>query len=130
MNKENLNISKIETFFYGIIDNIVSNNTYVGSLPDTIDSDWDDMVLIDMGSNILDRTGYGQGVVNIFLYAKPRGDGSKNVALLSALEKKLDEVISKAKDDRYITNVAYRNEGFDSDRKWHYNIVALNLNIF
>ena len=35
MNKDNLNISKIETYLAGIIDNVVSDNTYAGTLPTT-----------------------------------------------------------------------------------------------
>ena len=40
MNKDNINISKIETYLHIIIDNVVSDNTYAGTLPDTIQSSW------------------------------------------------------------------------------------------
>ena len=49
MNKDTLNISKIETYLNSIIDNVVSKNTYAGTLPDIIKSDWADMCLIDCG---------------------------------------------------------------------------------
>ena len=62
MNKEYINISKIETYLAGIIDNVVSDNTYAGSLPTTINSAWSDMVLIDCANAIADMEAYGRGV--------------------------------------------------------------------
>ena len=102
MNKDNLNISKIETYLAGIIDNVVSDNTYAGSLPTTINAAWSDMVLIDCANAITDMEAYGKGVVLVWLYAKPRTDGTKNVALMSKLEKKLNDVINAANDRHYI----------------------------
>ena len=43
MENKNLNISNIETYLHSIIDNKVSNNTFVGTLPDTINQKWNDM---------------------------------------------------------------------------------------
>lgn len=63
MNKDNINISKIETYLNSIIDNVVSQNTYAGTLPDVTKSDWTDMVLIDCNSAIQDMNAYGRGVV-------------------------------------------------------------------
>lgn len=130
MNRENLNISNIETFLYGLISGEVSENTYVGTLPDTTKSAWNDMVLIDMGTGISDLTAMGRGVINVFLYSKPRADGSKNVNVMSGLEQRLDEVVRSTRDENYCINVSYRDTGFDNARKWHYTIVALNLMIF
>ena len=110
MNKDNLNISKIETYLAGIIDNVVSDNTYAGTLPTTINSAWSDMVLI-------------------WLYAKPRTDGTKNVALMSQLEKKLNEVIGAADDRHYIISRRDTFTDYDDARKWHCNIVELNITI-
>ena len=93
MDKTNLNISKIETYLHSIIDNVVSNNTYVGTLPDTIQSSWNDMCLIDVSSTITDFDSYGSGIVHILLYARPLLSGAKNVAVMSTLEKRLNEVI-------------------------------------
>lgn len=54
MENKNLNISNIETYLHSIIDNKVSNNTFVGTLPDTINQKWNDMCLIDCSSTIQD----------------------------------------------------------------------------
>lgn len=130
MNKEHLNVSKIETYLHSIIDNIVSNNTYVGTLPDTIQSNWEDMCLIDVGNDIRDYDAYGAGVVFIWLYARPMASGAKNVAKMSELESKLNEVIKNATDSTYHINRSAIHTDYDSDRKWHCNIVEINISIF
>ena len=127
MDKTNLNISKIETYLHSIIDNVVSNNTYVGTLPDTIQSSWNDMCLIDVSSTITDFDSYGSGIVHILLYARPLLSGAKNVAVMSTLEKRLNEVIKNADSEIYKINRRYTYTDYDTDRKWHCNIVALNI---
>lgn len=129
MNKDNLNISKIETYLNSIIDNVVSKNTYAGTLPDTIKSEWTDMCLIDCGHAIRDLNAYGQGTVLIWLYTKPRGDGAKNTALMSQMERKLNEVIKNASNSTYSINRRNVYSDYDTDRKWHCNIVELNITI-
>lgn len=130
MNKDNINISAIETYLYGIMDGKVSENTYVGELPSTIQSTWTDMCLIDIGSAISDLDAYGKGMVNVFLYARPLQSGAKNVAVLAQLEKKLNEVILNANDATYQINRHRNYTDYDSERKWHCNIVVLNLTIY
>ena len=127
MNTNNLNISEIESYLYGIMNNAVSEHTYAGTLPDTIKSDWKDMVLIDCATAIKDMNAYGQGIVLIWLYAKPRGDGAKNTATMAKLERKLNEVIADASDGTYHINRRNTYSDYDSDRKWHCNIVELNI---
>lgn len=130
MNKDNLNISKIETYLYSIMDGVVSQNTYAGTLPDTIQSSWNDMCLIDCGSKLQDMNAYGQGVVLIWLYAKPRADGAKNTATMSQLEQRLNDVIKKASNDIYQINRRDTYSDYDTNRKWHCNIVELNITIY
>lgn len=130
MIKESLNISKIETYLHSIMDNKVSDNTYVGSLPNTIEESWDDMCLIDVSSQIRDMNAYGRGVVLVWLYARPLASGAKNVAQMSVLESKLNEVIEQANDSTYHINRRNTYTDYDSNRKWHCNIVELNVTIF
>lgn len=127
MNRNNLNISKIETYLYSIMDNVVSDNTYAGTLPDTIQSSWNDMCLIDCANAINDMQAYGQGVVFIWLYAKPRSNGTKNTAIMSQLEQRLNEVIQNSSDGIYVINRRNTYSDYDSERKWHCNIVELNI---
>jgi hypothetical protein len=127
MVKNSINISEIETYLHSIIDNVVSKNTYAGTLPDTIQSDWNDMCLIDVGGAINDLNAYGKGVVHILLYARPLLTGAKNVALMSQLENRLNEVVANASDKHYIINRRTTYTDYDATRKWHCNIVALNL---
>lgn len=130
MNKNNLNISKIENYLNSIIDNVVSNQTYVGRLPDTLDSTWKDMCLIDCGAAIADYDAFGSGIVLIWLYAKPLSDGSKNVSTMSQLEQKLNEVIANASSKTYQMNRRNTYTDYDTERKWHCNIVELNITIY
>lgn len=129
MYKDNINISKIETYLHSIIDNIVSDNTYVGTPPETIKESWTDMCVIDAGSNIIDYDAYGKGVVLVWLYARPLANGAKNVAKISELETKLNEVIKNAHNSTYRINRRATYTDYDSERKWHCNIVELNLTI-
>jgi hypothetical protein len=130
MDKNNMNISRIETYLHGIIDNKVSKNTYAGTLPDTIKSDWDDMVLVDCANRVSDMDAYGEAIVLVWLYARPFENGSKNVAVMDELETKLNEVIENANDRIYVINRRNTYSDYDSDRQWHCNIVELNVRIF
>ena len=125
-----MNISRIETYLHGIIDNKVSKNTYAGTLPDTIKSDWNDMVLVDCANRVSDMDGYGSAIVLVWLYARPFENGSKNVAVMDELETKLNEVIENANDKIYVINRRNTYSDYDSDRQWHCNIVELNVRIF
>ena len=125
-----MNISRIETYLHGIIDNKVSKNTYAGTLPDTIKSDWNDMVLVDCANRVSDLDAYGEAIVLVWLYARPFENGSKNVAVMDELETKLNEVIENANDKIYVINRRNTYSDYDSDRQWHCNIVELNVRIF
>lgn len=129
MDSNYLNISKIETYIVGLIDNVVSDNTFAGTLPTTINAAWSDMVLVDCVNAIGDLDALGKGVVLVWLYAKPRTDGTKNVALMSKLEKKLNDVINAANDRHYIISRRDTYSEYDEARKWHCNIVELNITI-
>lgn len=130
MNKDHINISRIESYLYSIIDNVVSDNTFVGTPPETLSDSWTDVCVIDAGSPIADRGAYGKGVVLIWLYARPLSNGAKNVALMSTMETRLNEALATADDSIY--HISRRNTFTDYDpaRKWHCNIVEINIKIF
>jgi hypothetical protein len=130
MIKDIINISKIESYLHSIIDNNVSENTFVGTLPSTVQSSWNDMCLIDVGNIITDLNAYGRGVIHVLLYAKPLSDGSKNVAVMSKLEQALNEVIETQQSQTYQINRRTTYAEYDTERKWHCNIVALNILIY
>jgi hypothetical protein len=120
----------IENYLFSILDNVVSNNTFVGTLPTTIDAKWNDMVLIDCSNSVYDMDAMGKTTVLIWLYAKPNSMGTKNVATMAQLETKLNEVVQNANDQNYQINRRFTYQDFDNNRKWHCNIVELNLQIF
>ena len=109
------------------MDGVVSDNTYVGTLPDTIQSSWNDMCLIDVGNAINDLDAYGNGVVLVFLYARPLSNGTKNVAVMSKLDEKVNEVLANANGSTYMLTRRATYTDYDAERKWHYNIISLNI---
>lgn len=127
MDKNLMNISKIESFMNSLIDNKVSNNTFFTDLPPTINASWTDMVVVDCSNAISDMDGYGKGQILVFLYAKPLASGAKNVATLSSMEQKLNECINSNSSKTYIINRANTYTDYDEERNLHCNIVVLNI---
>lgn len=130
MDKNNLNISKVEDYLYRALKSKVSANLYIGTLPDTTQSAWTDMCLIDCGNGFRDYDAYGKGTVLIWLYAKPLSNGQKNAKVMDKLEMGLNEAISQADSKTYRINRGNVYCDYDSTRRWHCNIVELNLLIF
>ena len=124
MNKNLMNISAIELFFSKLIDGKVSSNTYVGSLPSTIKSEWADIVLIDY-SRINDLDAYGKGTVLVYLYAKPMNSGKKNMSVIDKMERSLNEVIANNDSKTYNISRRLTYPDYDSARNLHYNVVEI-----
>ena len=133
MNKNNLNISKIETYLNGILDNVVSNNTFFTALPDPSivkSSDWQDMVLIDFPMGIKDLDAFGRGEVDVVLYARPYESGKKNVAKMSELETKLNAAVENAISENYQLVRDDARSMYDTDINWHCNVITYILKVF
>lgn len=133
MNKDNLNISKIETYLNEILDGEVSENTFFTTYPNVSmvqSSDWQDMVLVDIPSGVSDMEAMGLGYIFIGLYARPHESGKKNVAKMSELEEKLNVVLANAKDSRYLLVRNDTHSTYDEDIDWHCNVVELIIKIF
>ena len=133
MDSNKINISKIETFLNDKIDNVVSKNTFVGSkVPDktAIPADWKDIVLIDIPNGVRDFEAYGQGTVLVSLFARPMESGRKNVAVLSKMEERLNEVIKSNTDKTYTLSRRLTYTGYDSDIDWHFNTIEVIIKIF
>ena len=133
MDSNKINISKIESFLNGKIDNVVSKNTFVGSkVPDktAIPADWKDIVLIDIPNGVRDFEAYGQGTVLVSLFARPMESGRKNVAVLSKMEESLNQVIKSNTDKNYTLSRRLTYTGYDSDIDWHFNTIEVIIKIF
>lgn len=127
MINDNLNISSIETYLDKIIKGKVSKTVFAGTLPNTISDDTKDLVLIDV-VNVNDLDGYGKGMVNIFLYAKPTANGRKNVAQLQKMEKAMNVLLESIDNEAYSFTRAYpAQQDYDTALNWHFTIVALNI---
>jgi hypothetical protein len=132
MNKDNMNISKVETYLNSIFDNVISKNTFFGSMPEkeTIESSWNDIVFVEMPNGIQDRAAYGQGTVLVWLYARPLANGSKNVKVMSVLETKLNEVIKNASSPIYSISRRATFTDYDTNINWHCNAVEIVVKVF
>lgn len=133
MDINKINISKIETFLNGKIDNVVSNNTFVGSkLPDkaSIPAEWKDICLIDIPNGIRDFDAYGQGTVLVSLYARPMESGRKNVAVLSDMEQKLNAIIKANTDQTYQLSRRLTYTGYDTEIDWHFNTIEVIIKVY
>lgn len=132
MDSNKINISKIETFLYEKIDNVVSKNTFVGSkVPDktAIPTDWNDIVLIDIPNGVRDFDAYGKGTVLVYLFARPQESGRKNVAVLSKMEASLNEVVKTSSNETYLLKRRLTFTGYDMNIDWHYNVIEITLTI-
>ena len=129
MDKDKMNISSIETYLNSIFDNTISENTIFGSMIDKaiIPADWNDMVLIEMPNGVADMDAYGQGTILVWLYARPLLSGKKNVAIMSTLEKNLNEVIKSSSNSTYQISRRLTYTSYDTDIDWHCNVVELNI---
>ena len=129
MDKDKMNISSIETYLNSIFDNNISDNTIFGYMIEkaTIPDDWNDMVLIEVPNGVADMDAYGQGTILVWLYARPLLSGKKNVATMSTLEKKLNEVIKSSRNSTYQISRRLTYTSYDTDIDWHCNVVELNI---
>jgi len=127
---DRFNISKIESYLYSILNGTLTDNTFVGRLPDTIKDSWDEMCLIDCSWDIVDEDARATGIVLVSLFARPNTDGTKNVPAMSRLEIALNEIIRNANDPHYQISRRSTYTDYDSNRNWHYNTVELNIMIF
>lgn len=123
------NISSIETFLFTLLQGKVSNNTIARTLPNTINKEWDDMVVIDCENPILDYDAYSLGTIYIHLYSRPLKNGLMNVAKMKELEDKLDDAIMNNTDKTYRLEKLSTQGDFDTNIKWHRNIVELIIKI-
>lgn len=95
--------------------------------PITVSKDWQSFVVVDVNQQT-DYDAYSTGSVNIYLYARPKGDGAKkNVALLDKMEGALDEAINASRNKSHSVEVQWRDKGYDDDRLFHYNIVNVRV---
>ena len=117
----------VEEYLYGVLKGAVSDHTFAGTLPTTIENSWDDMVLIDCDLPMTDFGPYSSATVYVYLYARPDDDGTKNVPLLASLENKLCDVLDGIHDAHYSVERLSNGADYDTTLQWHRNYVYFNL---
>lgn len=127
MDKNKLNISSIESFFYNLLFEKVSSNVFMTTLPPNIYDEWKDMAVIAIPSSISNKDAFGRGTVSIQLYAQPLSDGSKNLSAFSKMEKALNESIEQSSNPDYSVSLLGNFAEYDTDAKMHCNIYLIQL---
>ena len=124
-----LNISLIEDFFFSLLNSNELGKVVVGKkLPDTLSKDTKRMTLIDLG-RVRDKTGYGSGVVLVFLFSKSAGNGEKNVPVMAEMEEFLRTKVAESRHEHYIISRGSTYPDYDSSCDMHCNVVEINLTI-
>lgn len=124
-----LNISLIEDFFYTLLNSKELGKVVVGKkLPDTLSKGTKRMTLIDLG-RVRDKTGYGSGVVLVFLFSKSAGNGEKNVPVMAEMEEFLRTKVAESRHEHYIISRGSTYPDYDSTYDMHCNVVEINLTI-
>lgn len=124
-----LNISQIEDFFFTLLNSKELGKVVVGKkLPDTLSKDTKRMTLIDLG-RVRDKTGYGSGVVLVFLFSKSAGNGEKNVPVMAEMEEFLRTKVAESRHEHYIISRGSTYPDYDSTYDMHCNVVEINLTI-
>ena len=124
-----LNISQIEDFFFTLLNSKELGKVVVGKkLQDTLSKDIKRMTLIDR-SRIRDKTGYGSGVVLVFLFSKSAGNGEKNVPVMAEMEEFLRTKVAESRHEHYIISRGSTYPDYDSTYDMHCNVVEINLTI-
>lgn len=124
-----LNISLIEDFFFTLLNSKELGKVVVGKkLPDTLSKDTKRMTLIDLG-RVRDKTGYGSGVVLVFLFSKSAGNGEKNVPVMAEMEEFLRTKVAESRHEHYIISRGSTYPDYDSTYDMHCNVVEINLTI-
>ena len=124
-----LNISQIEDFFFTLLNSKELGKVVVGKkLPDTLSKNTKRMTLIDLG-RVRDKTGYGSGVVLVFLFSKSAGNGEKDVPVMAEMEEFLRTKVAESRHEHYIISRGSTYPDYDSTYDMHCNVVEINLTI-
>lgn len=128
MDRDNRRLSRIENFFSMTLAKAgISDNIFVGELPPTTSKDWEDFVNVDVGQQT-DYIAFSSGYANVYLYARPKGTPlRKNVKRLDKMEEALDKMIRTSNNKDFIISELYRDSGYDSNRQFHYNLIAVSV---
>lgn len=120
--------SRAENFFSMLLTKAgISDNIFIGNIPAAVDSNWKDMVLVDVLS-LKDYGAYAKGSANIFLYAKSvDSQGTKPVKELYRMELALDNAIESCNDDHYVIEVNFRDADYDQNRNYYYDVYNVQV---
>ena len=121
-------VSRVENFIVMLLTRYsVSANIFTDMLPVTIKSEWNDMVLVDVGKGTGDNAKETYSA-NIFLYGRPLDDlQSKSVRVIDKMEEVVYKAISECHDSHYHLSLNWSDSGYDSTRNFHFNVLNVSI---
>lgn len=126
-----MNISAILTHLDNVLRKYMDVKVYASTLPNTLKTTDEGMVVIDCGNAISDFHAYGSGIVNIFLYARPTQNGQMNVPKLSQMEKAFNKAIRENAfdNDHYIVQreLPISRSDYDGTYNMHFVFKSIRL---
>lgn len=124
MIKNESNISKIEDCIFEILIGM-GQELYFGTIPTKADK-LQSFVLVDCGNAISNLNAYSNGVVLVYLYARPLNE-EKNSRLLSQMETLLDSCLEAQSIKGFAASVQWKEADYDEQRNMHCVVVVLNV---
>lgn len=120
--------SRVENFLNMLLTKAgLSKHIFISHLPVTIEKEWNDVVLIDVGQG-RNFGAHHQFSANIFLIARPLGQlQQKNVRAIDTMEQKLEEAVSSCSDVHYHPTISWRDADYDDTINFHFNVVNLAI---
>lgn len=124
MIKDSLEIQNVYDFFHGLFygEDKLTLNLYFARLPDGIERELNEMVLVDISDAIQDLGGCGKATIAVYCYAVPDGEVS-----LGDIDRKLSQLIKSYKTEHYFIARDKTYPDYDYERCMDCHVTLLNL---
>lgn len=107
-------LSDIELYAFNLLDDKLTTNTFVGSMPQEFKND---IFTVIMSPNIKQKNTHANGNILIYIFVKDI-NGLKNISVFSNLESKFNDLLEKQTDsEKFLTinnqwGVAEESKGY------------------
>ena len=129
MDRDFTTIASIQTYFDGLLRGRLDEMVFFDAPPQTIKDSWKSFVVVDLGTEILDRNAMASGTVRIMIYVRPIASGYGDVATAQQKEKALTTIVQSASDPHYVIDPLSVFSDFDTDTGFNVYVHILRLRI-
>ena len=127
MDRNYINISSIESFFYDLLFEKVSPYVFFTSIPIDMKQEWENFCVVDIPNDVVDKHAYGSGSVLIYLYTQSLAGGEKNIGEFDKMNISLREAIESNNNPHYSVTWDASFTDFDNSVKLYCNIIKVDL---